>query len=79
MAVLTAWPDHVVNRAILKIGLSVDPFPDLGKIVSECDKISRKENRTYAPHGTPGILTDRAVEVIASRLEINIKPKRQEN
>jgi len=36
LKVLGAFPVDVVTDAAVTLGLSVDPFPDLGKLVAEC-------------------------------------------
>jgi len=43
-AVLGLYPTETVNRAVLTIGLSVDPFPDLAKVVASCQAIEAEKN-----------------------------------
>lgn len=52
LAVLCTFDTAIVNRAILRIGLSVDPFPDIGKIVDECEAL-RKEALKFADRRLP--------------------------
>ena len=73
LAVLGVFEVAIVNRALVEIGLSADPFPDLGKIVQKCEAI-RKEATTYSDNRlpTPSPLIQRVAEVL--RLKINIEP-----
>ena len=41
VAGLSVFETSVVNEAVVRIGLSEDPFPDLGKLVIRCDAIRR--------------------------------------
>lgn len=47
IAALSVFDPEFVNQAVLEIGLSADPFPDLGKLVLRCDSI-----RCEKKHGT---------------------------
>jgi hypothetical protein len=38
------FPTETVNRAMLQLGLSTDPFPDLGKLVAACQAIEAERN-----------------------------------
>jgi hypothetical protein len=42
--VLDMFPARTINRAVVKIGLSVDPFPDLAKVVAACQAIESEKN-----------------------------------
>jgi len=76
---LSVFPIQIVNRSILEIGLSEDPFPDLGKIVMRCQRMT--EAHKYSPHGatnestTPNMTT---IQAVAESLALDIaysKPK----
>ena len=43
-AVLGLFPTETVNRAVLQLGLSTDPFPDLGKLVTVCQHVEAEKN-----------------------------------
>lgn len=46
LATLSIFPPEVVNRAILEIALSMDPFPDCGKVVAKCQvEMQKKTNQ----------------------------------
>ena len=38
------FPTETVNRAMLQLGLSTDPFPDLGKTIMACQHIESEKN-----------------------------------
>lgn len=42
-AALSLYADkpHIVNRAIVELAVSADPFPDLGKLLVKCEVIRR--------------------------------------
>jgi hypothetical protein len=46
VAGLSIFETSVVNEAVVRIGLSEDPFPDLGKLVMRCDAIRRARTGT---------------------------------
>lgn len=48
LAVLSIYEPAIVNESVLRIGLSEDPFPDLGKLVMLCDSIRREKAGTTA-------------------------------
>ena|GEM_PF-1494016 len=41
VGVLSCYETEVVTRSCLEIGLSEDPFPDLGKVVARCERHRR--------------------------------------
>jgi hypothetical protein len=43
VAGLSIFDTAIVNEAVVRIGLSEDPFPDLGKLVMRCDAIRREK------------------------------------
>ena len=70
LAVLSQFPVTVVNRAVLKLGLSSDPFPDLGKIVIECQRITSAGN--YAPGRNPDLVSNSTLTSVASALRLEV-------
>jgi len=44
IAALSEFDTKIVNEAVVKIGISDDPFPDLGKLVGRCDQIRRAKS-----------------------------------
>jgi hypothetical protein len=54
-AALSIFPEEIVNRAILEIALSADPFPDCGKVIAKCqtELNRRSENLTQADPSKP--------------------------
>ena len=44
VTILAIFPTETVNRAMLQLGLSTDPFPDLGKLVAACQAIEAEKN-----------------------------------
>ena len=70
LAVLSQFPVTAVNRAVLKLGLSSDPFPDLGKIVIECQRIASAEN--YAPGRNPDVVSNSTLTSVASALQLEV-------
>lgn len=61
LAVLSVFDASIVNEAVLKIGLSDDPFPDLGKLVTRCDAIRRERS------GTVGVAETRTLSTAMLR------------
>ncbi len=64
-AALSIYQDQpqVVNRAIVMLAVSADPFPDLGKLLSVCEKFRRQEAGTMPQ--TDGPLVFRNVDGLA--------------
>lgn len=52
-AVLGLYDTTIVNEAVVRIGLSEDPFPDLGKLVTRCEAIRRERAGTVAQSDRP--------------------------
>ncbi len=45
-AALSIFPAAVVNRAVLEIALSPDPFPDCGKVIAKCQaEMNKRSNQ----------------------------------
>jgi hypothetical protein len=62
----------VVNRALLEIALSVDPFPDCGKVVAKCQtEMNRRSNAvTQADPSKPSRGTvNRVAEAFGIKLD----------
>lgn len=74
VAVLGQYPVEVVNRAVVQIGLSSDPFPDLGKIVLACETIRRANAGTTPLDGVKAI-SQKMIDAVAAALELDIKAK----
>ena len=70
LAVLSQFPVKAVNRAVLKLGLSSDPFPDLGKIVIECQRITSADN--YAPGRNPENVSSGTLSSVAKALGLEV-------
>jgi len=71
LAVLSVFPESVVNAAILEIGLSEDPFPDLGKLVINCERRRRTEAGTMPQDGVKR-LGSGMVKAVADALQLKI-------
>lgn len=48
LAALSVFPPECVNQAVVEIGLSLDPFPDVGKIALRADELRRIKAGTTA-------------------------------
>ncbi|MEO2017101.1 MAG: hypothetical protein ABGZ53_22325 [Fuerstiella sp.] len=70
LAVLSQFPVTAVNRAVLKLGLSSDPFPDLGKIVIECQRVTSTEN--YAPGRNSEVVSNSTLISVAKALRLKV-------
>lgn len=70
IAALSVFEPKVVNRAVLEIGLSVDPFPDLGKIVMRCQKIKNEDQ--YAPGRDSERLTPSVMRQVAKAMGLEV-------
>lgn len=51
VAVLSCYEVEILNRAVLEIGLSDDPFPDVGKLALKCEALRRRKERTESSDG----------------------------
>jgi hypothetical protein len=74
VAVLSVFDASVVNEAVVRIGLSADPFPDLGKLVSKCTEIARERNPVVAQGELPKV-SKSVVAKVAEALQLRIKPE----
>lgn len=73
IAVLSGYPSVTVNRAIIAIGLSTDPFPDLGKVVMKCQQIEWQKTSQYAPGRDESKVSDMMIANAAKALELRIR------
>lgn len=71
-AVLSVFDVTIVNEAVLRIGLSEDPFPDLGKLVARCSAIHRERNPQVA-QGDPPKVGRGVVGKVAEALGLKIQ------
>lgn len=70
-AALSVYPSQLVNRAVLEIGLSADPFPDLGKVFSACERLRRERAGTVPQDGVCR-LSDTTIGAVAQALQLEI-------
>lgn len=74
-AVLGQFAPGIVNEAVLRIGLSDDPFPDLGKLVMRCDAIRRDRQGIVSTHDRPQLSSSTLAKAAAALgLDIGAKP-----
>jgi hypothetical protein len=71
IAVLSCYEPEIVTRAILEIGLSEDPFPDLGKILSRSELLRRRKSGTESKTETK-IIGEKMLHLIADSLQLRI-------
>lgn len=72
MAVLAQFSAATTNRAILQLGLSTDPFPDLGKLVLCCQQIEWSTSKDYAPGRDTSKVSSSVIAKAAENLQIRI-------
>ncbi|MEQ9410482.1 MAG: RusA family crossover junction endodeoxyribonuclease [Fuerstiella sp.] len=70
LAVLSQFPVKAVNRAVLQLGLSADPFPDLGKLVLLCQRFATEGQ--YAPGRDPDRVSDSTMKAMARALRLEV-------
>ena len=70
VAGLSIFETSIVNEAVVRIGLSEDPFPDLGKLVMRCDAIRRARTGTQRADDTKQLGT-KTVEQLAEAMGLN--------
>jgi hypothetical protein len=69
-AILGCFETRHVNRAVVEFGLSVDPFPDVGKIADKCKALRLAEREYCDGHGrTP---PPAIVQKVASALNLEV-------
>lgn len=71
VAVLACYEPTIVTRACLEIGLSDDPFPDLGKLTLRCETLRRRKAGAEASDGKVRI-GDGMLKKIADSLNLKI-------
>jgi hypothetical protein len=71
-ATLSVFPVAVVNRAILEIALSADPFPDLGKLAIRCQQIVWQSATELAPGRDESKLPLSTVRKVARALGVEV-------
>lgn len=69
--VLSCFDSDIVTRVVLEIGLSEDPFPDLGKIVQRCEVLRRRRENVEARTDKVQ-LGDKMLRLIAESLQLKI-------
>ncbi len=75
-AVLSQYEAAIVNEAVLHLGLSPDPFPDLAKLVAACERI-RAELNPQVIRGEPsGKLSAALIASSAEALGLSITKRR---
>ena len=73
IAALSIYDARDVNRSVLEIGLSVDPFPDLSKVIAACEKKRRERSGTQTRANDTGRPSARVVEAVARALQLEIE------
>ena len=71
LAVLSSYEPGIVTRACLEIGLSDDPFPDLGKLTLRCETLRRRKAGAESSDGKVRI-GDAMLRKIADCLNLKI-------
>lgn len=71
VATLACYEASIVTRSCLEIGLSDDPFPDLGKLTLRCEALRRRKNGTESNDGKIRI-GDAMLHKIAKSLGLTI-------
>ena len=72
VAALSIFDSRDVNRSCLELGLSSDPFPDLGKLVMRCDQLRRERKGTQLRTDSNGRPSASVVESVAKAMELEI-------
>lgn len=72
LVVLSPFDVRHVNQAIIEIGLSTDPFPDLAKLVLKAQAIEREESPEYAPGRDEGRIGRRLLTTVAATLSLDV-------
>jgi hypothetical protein len=72
LAILAQFPATTVNKAILQIGLSTDPFPDVGKLALLCQQIEWSKSTDYAPGRDVSKVSSGVLARAAENLQIKI-------
>lgn len=72
LAVLSRFKVRHINRAIIEIGLSEDPFPDLAKLVAKVQSYEDQESPVYAPGRDHGKVSLKRVAEVAKVLKLEV-------
>lgn len=75
-AALAQFDPGDVNYAILKIGLSVDPFPDLAKIIQAAEE-RRRSRLGIETRGTQLSNSDKVVSAVARAFKLPLRPQNE--
>lgn len=70
-AALCTFDHRDVNLAILQIGLSADPFPDLGKLMIRCETM-RRERLGNMPQDGVKILAASTIRKVAETMQLDL-------
>lgn len=69
MCALSIYDTAHVTQALLEMGLSPDPFPDLAKVIQKCERKRREAAGTLPKTDGPVSLPAELLALIAERLE----------
>ena len=72
MCALSIYDPAHVTQSLLEMGLSPDPFPDLGKVIQKCERKRREAAGTMPKTDGPLTLPPELVGLIAERLELEV-------
>ena len=72
-AVLSQYEAETVNEAVLHLGLSPDPFPDLAKLVAACERIRAEINPQVIRGDPSGKLSKSLIRNAADALGLTIR------
>ena len=72
IAVLNCFPVETVNRAVLQLGLSIDPFPDLGKLIAQCQIVEANRNPAVLRCGPGKQLSSDLIDSAAKALGLDV-------
>jgi len=70
-AALSVYKPEMVNVAVLKMGLSDDPFPDLGKVMRLCEVMRRSKEGT-TPEGGVTKISNKIVKAAAENMGLEL-------
>ena len=67
VAALSIYSTEAVNEAVVRIAMSDDPFPDLGKLVMRCEAIRRRDANIVVTNDDQK-LSDKSIKAIAEAM-----------
>jgi hypothetical protein len=67
VAALSVYSTAAVNEAVVRIAMSEDPFPDLGKLVMRCEAIRRRDAGIVTQNDSK-TLSDKSIKSIADAM-----------